>query len=321
MGQKPFPRGEKLNFIIRLLSEGTKTDSDIQDALANYGPEGRVPAGKYGAFGGVSPRTLANIKAVYKATEETLGDRLRREFDPILQKAQEDHLKEVRGQIELWKEHLQTPQINQVYPRMALPTQHIEDNILFSSLREHLPEEHSSFATLWQDYALWKDRLASYFTTCQELSQEIRNSWKKVGAEATSSFEAPIISAIAEGRRKKFWYTLYIAKDHTTAELDYQQLDVNNVGVVRGLKTKEQPGLGFRLLDHEKCKDEILPTEYQKVADCFLQSEIASEASQSFQSLKDLEAKIHRSLEEILRGRSYVPGRCKRCPIQVSLLR
>jgi hypothetical protein len=69
MGNQPFPREDKLRFIIQRISEGA-TDAEIQEDLLRHGPVGKVTAGQFGAFGEVGIRTIRNIRRVYEVTKE-----------------------------------------------------------------------------------------------------------------------------------------------------------------------------------------------------------------------------------------------------------
>jgi len=109
----------------------------------------------------------------------------------IIKDALVSHLREVSTIIGEWKSSISTPIVNSVYYDMPLiPTQDIENNPLFGSLREHLP-----FPTFWRDYATWKNKVRAYIEGCQKIMKEIGEAekpsmsediYKEWGTESTS---------------------------------------------------------------------------------------------------------------------------------------
>ena len=109
----------------------------------------------------------------------------------IIKDALVAHTTEVSMLIGEWKSNISTPRAGSVYYGMPLiPTQNIENNPLFGSLREHLP-----FPTFWRDYATWKNKVRAYIEGCQEIMKEIGEAekrsvsediYKEWGAESTS---------------------------------------------------------------------------------------------------------------------------------------
>jgi len=301
MGQKPFPRKEKLNFIIRRLSEGA-TDSEIQDDLDNYGPEGKVPLDKPGAFLRLGPRTLDNIKAVYKATEEILKDRLRRESDPAFQKAQEGHLDEISSLINEWKNAINTSRIDEVYLQEdSAPWAEtwIEKNLLFKAVKEHLP-----IKSLWESYSRWKRAETRYRDACKKLRQRVRQTWTSQGHIA-DSFEQPIMRNI---ERKRLGQKI--------EKLEFWARDYNEKP---GLTFKEFFAGGFRLVEEIPMEANISEYEkkYQEILDEALKNDFAP-LKKLFDNATGLQSGIQLALREILLRRDYIGYTCTLCPMKLT---
>ncbi len=300
MGQKPFPREEKLNFIIRRLSEGA-TGSEIQDDLDNYGPEGKVILGEHGAFLRVGPRTLDNIKAVYNTTEGILKDRLRRESDPALQKAQEEHLGEISRLINEWKAAIKPPRIDEVYlHEVSAPwAESCERNPLFKGMKEHLP-----FENLWQDYSRWKEAETQYRDACNELRDEIRQSWTLQG-HITDSFEQPIMRRLESKRLGQ-----------STEKSEFSVREYN-----------AKPGSTFK----EFCADKFILVEeipieadtseygkkYQEIHDETLKNKFAH-LEKLYDNTTSVQSGIQLALQEIMLRRDYIRYTCTLCPMKLA---
>ena len=227
----------------------------------------------------------------------------------ILKDAKTNHLAEIRTLIEQWQVSLVTPQIHEVYPGTSSPIHVVETHSLYGSLREHLP-----FPTLWRDYSIFSSKISQYLETCKELRKRNRESWIIQDTELAPSFDEPILRLIA-GRDKALRYKLYIGVGHELKEFKYQVLVVNDTEVVRG---RESAGQQFKVLNHEQCSKEALPTEYQEVAD-YIYKIGASQAKELLQALRELEAKLHKSLQEIQLRHDYIMYTCKLCPGQPRL--
>jgi hypothetical protein len=228
----------------------------------------------------------------------------------FLKDAKANHLAEIRTLIEQWQVTLVTPQIHEVHPGTSSPIHGVEADPLYGSLREHLP-----FPTLWRDYSLFRSKISQYLETCKELRVGIRECWKFQDTELAPSFEEPILRLVAG--RDTLRYELYIVVGNELKEFKYQVLVVNGTEVVWGRESRVQK---FKVLNHEQCSKEALPAEYQKVADSIYETG-ASQAKQLFQALKELEAKLHESLQEIQLRHDYIMYTCKLCPGQPRLSR
>jgi len=119
---------------------------------------------KIGSIFNRDPRTVRKVTKIFNPKKETRVEQKPQE-EILLQKAQQDHLDEIRSLVVEWKSSLRTPIVRSIFVGMpSLPTQGIDANPLFDPLREHLP-----FPPLWKNYSMWKDRVVKYVDGCQEL--------------------------------------------------------------------------------------------------------------------------------------------------------
>lgn len=86
----------------------------------------------------------------------------------ILKEALGDHLAELRALIEIWKDGIHTQPITVNTPSMA-QIDSLESNVLFNSLKSHLP-----FPALWRRYSDWKDKYRKYVVKAEELRHAVR---------------------------------------------------------------------------------------------------------------------------------------------------
>jgi hypothetical protein len=120
-------------------------------------------------YGITDNRTLRKHLGLAEREREVKEARIR-----ILADNQSQHLAEIRSIIEQWKNSLGTPG----FPAISLetesrPTGGLEHNLLFGSLREHLP-----FPSLWRDYTIWADKVENYIDSCKKLLKEIQEEAK-----------------------------------------------------------------------------------------------------------------------------------------------
>jgi hypothetical protein len=114
-------------------------------------------------YGIADNRTLRKHLGLAEKEREVREARIR-----ILADSQAQHLAEIRTTIEQWKNSLVTPWFGTIsFETGSRPTEGLEYNPLFKSLREHLP-----FPTLWRDYSIWADKVENYIDSCKALLEE-----------------------------------------------------------------------------------------------------------------------------------------------------
>jgi len=118
-----------------------------------------------------------------------------------------EYLDEILALIKKWKSALAAPRLERVYLSMApAPTQNIEEDPLFGSLKEHLPN-----SSLWRDYGRWKNNVRVYIEGCQVVMSRIKEEGKGIVPDdilrdfgTRSTMEAMSLSEPLFGLREKY---------------------------------------------------------------------------------------------------------------------
>ena len=114
-------------------------------------------------YGIADNRTLRKHLGLAEKEREIREARIR-----ILSENQAQHLAEIRATIEQWKGGLIAPWFGTTSLEVEhCPTGVLEGDLLFGSLREHLP-----FPALWRDYSIWKEKVEEYVCSCKKLLEE-----------------------------------------------------------------------------------------------------------------------------------------------------
>lgn len=228
--------------------------------------------------------------------------------DPARIEVRKDYLKEhleaIKSLIEQWKSDIETPTISQIGLDFSGIFVFSEGNSLFSSLRKHLPNQN-----MWRNYELWKATAKEYIDSCKQLRTKIRESWTIGEVEINYDFEQPIVRLLAR-QDKELRYKLLVACDHNLSELKYQILVVNDNDAV--LKHPSANCYVSPLKD-EQCNGEILPLEYQKIADHFLQSDVTKELMELRKKVFGLEITMQNSLQNMLLASEHSKNKCEYC--------
>jgi len=87
-----------------------------------------------------------------------------------------EHLDEILALTKKWNNNLSTPRLETIHSGMVpVPTQSIEDDPLFSSLKDHLPN-----SSMWRDYGRWKTKVREFVEGCQAVMNRIKEEAKGV---------------------------------------------------------------------------------------------------------------------------------------------
>jgi hypothetical protein len=120
-------------------------------------------------YGIADNRTLRKHLGLAEKEREVREARIRILADNLAQ-----HLAEIRNIVEQWRNSLETPWFGTIsFETDPRPTRDLEQNLLFVSLREHLP-----FPTLWRDYLTWANKVESYIDACKKFLEETRQEAK-----------------------------------------------------------------------------------------------------------------------------------------------
>lgn len=188
MGQKPFPREDKLQFIIKRIGEGA-SDAEIQEDLLKFGPSGRVPRGQRGVFGEVGIRTIRNIRQVYEATKE-LTKTQTKERNLTLAKTDAEHLDEIQLLIQKWRNSFDTRH-RPVDVYVLPPSYSVEQEKLFPYALDHCPSVNDEYQALL-------DKRSEYQAQLSELkkgqSAQWRQTFMKMGGNLRDALEMCLLS-------------------------------------------------------------------------------------------------------------------------------
>lgn len=167
-------------------------------------------------YGIADNRTLRKHLGLAEKEREIREARIR-----ILSENQAQHLAEIRGTIEQWKDSLITPWFGTTsFETEHYPTGVLEGNPLFDSLREHLP-----FPALWRDYSGWRERVEEYIYICKKLLEETRQEAAESEDPEIRQIAADIGTAsTAEALRLASQLHEMMTKYRTRAELQVKPL-------------------------------------------------------------------------------------------------
>ena len=223
----------------------------------------------------------------------------------MLKEALRDHLAEIRQLIENWK--------------AGIRIQPVTDP-LFDCLKVHLP-----FPILWRDYNQWEAKYRSYTDNCNKLREEIqreattRMSLDFMDDNATvSHLSSRLINWIlrqVEFKLKKVSERgfEFLWKDYKV-EIDKQPAEVKRMSVYPG-------GELLEIFNQHEVNKEFYEKECRELLDLVLKGETVASLSTLLDDLRNLEARIHNYLEEILLRRDYILYTCNLCPGKPRLLR
>ena len=173
MGQKPFPREDKLQFIIKRIGEGA-SDAEIQEDLLKFGPSGRVPRGQRGIFGEVGIRTIRNIRQVYEVTKELIRTQTK-EHDLTLGKADTEHLDQIQLLVQKWKNSFDTKH-RPVDVYVLPPSYGVEQEKLFPYALDHCPSVNDEYQALLE-------KRSDYQAQASELKKSQSEQWRQTFIE------------------------------------------------------------------------------------------------------------------------------------------
>ncbi len=271
----------------------------------------------------VTPHSIWRIP---KTELERLRGKASEVTQPIIPKAKEEHLYELRQLILDWIDTLNdVPTIWEMYGHPILKAEDIPElkpsnhfvlpelekdivlrappwdiilaNHLFQCLEEHLP-----LANLWDDYSTWQSKFNDYrYGQCTSFLNNILNESKRWSGyfKLGKDYPAPIISNVA----------------HTQVGLDineYQFQVIHRQPTYLRAYVKGVPSLNFEILFAENPKKYI--QAYKEMYERILNSELVSDLIHSFDELINIQNKIKEQLKDILIRREYYNTTCTLCP-------
>ncbi len=266
-------------------------------------------------FGITDDRTL---RRHLKLAEQEQEIRLVR--TEILKKALGDHLAELRQLIENWKAGISIQPVTTSPSVMADCMAFPHSNRLFDCLKSHLP-----FRVFWRDYNQWETKYRLYIDNCAKSREEIqreattRMSLDFMNDNATvSHLSSRLIDWILRQVEHKLQKVSergfeFHWKDFNV-EIDKQPTGVRRMSV-------HPDKVLLEIFNQHEVNKEFYEKECLELLYSCLEGETVANLLALLDDLRQLETKIHNSLEEILLRRDYILYTCNLCPGKPKLLR
>ena len=192
MGKQAGPSPEELEFIFDCFSRGL-SDKEVLDEMQDT------------EFPVRNPRFMRERRKEFNTAKKVLETTLRRQVDPFIAKAREEHLNKLHSLIKEWHHRiLPAPDIQNVVFR-------INEDVYFSWLKyqelmfildedEDLAgswaiclEEHLPYPSLWKMNSAFLKGFDQYHSGCINLAKEIRKVGEEWGVVLGPEFERPVI--------------------------------------------------------------------------------------------------------------------------------
>jgi len=309
-GQSPTP--EELKFIYNLFLEGY-SDAEVLKKYEEPRKEGKLGALPYRQ----DIRFVRQRRKEFEVLRALLELRIKQQLDPALEKAREDHLNNIRAQIESWKGYICVRDIAAIdpgeYSSIPLSWQDLDNKPLFNVLKQHLP-----FDELWNNWDTWKERCIKYLSQHRALREQILKDAKlvfnlpayqealpevnlRLVPHLTLSFEKPFLDAFADkanGGEPEF-------------EFHLQPYPLPEKGM-----TLEGLHIGsHEVLIAEKVKENCEP-KYQKMLQDYLQKKEVAILIKLLDELRKMTDALNAALDKILERHDYIQHACDDCPGQ-----
>lgn len=259
-------------------------------------------------FGVRDRRTLE--RHLRLAEQESEAKLVRRE---ILKDALQEHLDEVRELIRNWRDSIRLDEFAIGEDTLA-GCRNVERELLFECLKKHLP-----FHTLWRDYEVWKRKHEGYIAQGKRLREKIfEEGRRELGLEVKDY--SLLESCLAKDLDKTMLDPLgavLLGQEPGPFHSKWKR-STSGKGEVNRLYMGLEEISALQIMGHSQG---AYVEKYEKVFDVVVQSEAMTATKRLFTDLRELEGKIHRSLDDVLLRRDYVLYECWLCPGRAKLLR
>jgi hypothetical protein len=306
MGQGQSPTSEELGFIYGLLCDGW-SDADVirhYEELRRKGQLGSLPFRS-------DVRFIRQRRKEYEASRAVLETTLKREADPSLAKAREEHLAEVRGLIEEWREKLNlAPTVEEVmYCAAEERYRWIELYMAEGAISGPLPQclrEHLPFPTLWQSLSeLVDDKFPEYVKACHSLARETTEQRQTLGQLQTLVyFERPFLELVSK-------------KQLGETDPEYLAIKWEEHGDLLCIKAHDNGIERWIVLEAQNPLDYVQP--YEAMCARLQDSQLYANVLSLSKEIDSLVGHMMESLNEIVIRRDYVIHTCRLCPGQPSV--
>jgi hypothetical protein len=264
---------------------------------------------------------IADNRTLRKHLDLAEKDREEREVRiRILVDNQAEHLAELRQMIEGWKAGIRIQPVTVQPWVMAQFFQSLESNRLFGSLRSHLP-----FPVFWRQYSEWETKYKLYIAACQKMRDKIQ---RRASAETNLSFQDDTGKTSHLSPKLVEWVLGHVqrklemrAKESVEFHWHHSQIEMEKNSVKA--RTLVALGHGELLMTVGELEPDtqVYENKCKNILAFALKSKTTASLATLFNDLRDLESKIHDSLEEIRLRRDYILYSCKLCPAKAKPLR
>jgi hypothetical protein len=299
MGRGQSPSADELKLIYGLLDEGY-SDTDI---LAKYDD-----LNKHGKLGSLPYRTdkrfIRQRRKEFEAARAILESSIKMHTDPLVVKAREAHLSEIRDVMQEWFNALDKPILPFYNEKSKFGVYDVEANVLFNCLKEHLPSPG-----LWLTYSQLLDNVAEYWShwgkmwvKCKEEAQ----NWSGV-LEIHSDFAVPMMLNVRKREQgvKPDIYEFIIRDDRKTRP--HRPFVI----LCRLSSSNEWMTIIIANDNAESCKE-----SYKEMSTGVLSSKEITRLISLRNKITELQNEILNLLQEALAQRAYVTRTCRLCPGQ-----
>lgn len=238
--------------------------------------------------------------------------------DRLIDKAQEEHLAEIRSLLEKWLSLLEIKTVSQLrtYGMDVQPgnCSFFKDwfaihDMLADPLFKFSFKSHIQFDELWDNFSQWVPALDEYvnagdnlWISLQKVEEEAYD-WPDVHHVYVNSFKVPILNLIGLGQKAgripttvKHDFTYSVVADDEGNETDMHELGVREFGI---LVTSDVTSSSRK---------------YQEVTIQLINSEASLKVIEMYTLLTNITNKLKEAIQKSLLGRMYVKHTCSICP-------
>jgi hypothetical protein len=233
----------------------------------------------------------------------------------ILADNQAEHLGQVRQLIENWKAGIRTQPVTIPTSTMLQFFQSIQSNLLFNSLKSHLP-----FPAFWKQYSDWDAKYRLYIADCEKLRYQIQ----QIAISETKLNFRDDISKTHLSRKLIEWVLNHVqykldkkAAENVEFRWHTYKIQMEKSPAEAGTLVALGYGELLTVVGEHESEPKFYENKCRVILSLILETETVANLSTLFDDLHNLETKIQNSLEEILLRRDYIIYTCKFCPGQL----
>jgi hypothetical protein len=266
-------------------------------------------------------RLRHDYEEIKQLAPESVENEHKELITPALQKAQDEHLDNIRRELEGWRGRIFILDIAAVelsnYSSIPASFAAQKDIPLFKALNEHLPPP--AYGSLWDDYDSWESKYIEYLRGHKGLRQQIVEEAKAkfnlpTRQEANKKLRLEVVPHVTESFATPFFMAFHYKSLGKELELKFDPplpYPISSKGIVlEGLRVNNSEVLiAENVTGTYKSKYEAMVKQY-------LESNSVTNLIAFLSRLRKLTDKINIALDEILERRDYIHHTCRLCPVQ-----